>query len=83
MRYFIAHAIISQVYSKRIIVSPARETWSDLEAERIGTRLETGPLTFLKGEKNWTGRHRSAGMAPLSPTKIVGEQSQGMAIGRS
>jgi hypothetical protein len=51
LRYFIAHAIISQVYSKRIILSPAGETWIDLEAERIGTRLETGPLTFLKGGK--------------------------------
>jgi hypothetical protein len=51
LRYFIAHVIISQVYSKRIILSPAGETWIDLEAERIGTSLETGLLTFLKGGK--------------------------------
>jgi hypothetical protein len=69
LRYFIAHAIISQVYSQRIILSPAGETWIDLEAQRIGTRLETGLLTFLKGGKIGLGDIARQAMVPLCLTK--------------
>ena len=47
----ISHAIMVQDEGKRTILSRTGETWIDIGAERIGTNLEFGLLTFLKGGK--------------------------------
>jgi hypothetical protein len=44
----IGHAIMSQAYGTRAILSPTGETWIDIGAERIGINLDLGLLTFLK-----------------------------------
>ena len=61
----IPYAIISQVDGKRIILSPAEETWIDLDADRIGIGLELGLLTFLRHGK-W-GLVDTAGQVVVEP----------------
>jgi len=61
----IVHAIMSQADGKRVILSPTGETWIDIGAERIGTNLDFGLLTFLKNGK-W-GLVDTAGQVTVEP----------------
>jgi hypothetical protein len=61
----VGDAIMSQPDGKRIILSPAGEIWIDLDAERIGTRLEGGLLMFLRNGK-W-GLVDTAGQVIVEP----------------
>jgi hypothetical protein len=61
----IPYAIMSRVDGKRIILSPAGETWIDLDADRIGIGLELGLLTFLRHGK-W-GLVDTAGQVVVEP----------------
>jgi hypothetical protein len=45
------NAIMSQNDGKRLILSRTGETWIDIGAERVGTNLDFGLLTFLKNGK--------------------------------
>jgi hypothetical protein len=47
----ITNAIMAQADGRRVILSPEGEIWIDINAERIGLRLEIGLLTFLKSRK--------------------------------
>lgn len=47
----IRHAIMSQADGKRVILSRAGGSWIDIDAERIGTDLESGLVTFLRNGK--------------------------------
>ena len=47
----IGNAIMSEADGKRVILSPAGETWIDIGAERVGANLDFGLLTFLKNGK--------------------------------
>jgi hypothetical protein len=48
----INHAIMSQGGGKRAILSRTGENWIDIGAERVGTNLDLGLVTFLK-EDRW------------------------------
>jgi WG containing repeat len=61
----INHAIMSQADGKRAILSRTGETWIDVGAERIGTSLDFGLLTFLKDGK-W-GLVDTAGQVMVEP----------------
>ena len=61
----IRSAIMSQNNGKRVILSPSGETWIDIDAERIGTGLDYGLLTFLKDGK-W-GLTDTAGQVTAEP----------------
>jgi hypothetical protein len=61
----IGHAIMSQSDRKRVILSPAGETWIDVGAERVGINLDLGLLTFLRDGK-W-GLVDTAGQVMLEP----------------
>jgi|KBSSwiStaDraftv2_1062776.scaffolds.fasta_scaffold127852_2 hypothetical protein len=61
----INHAIMSQADGKRAILSRAGETWIDIGAERIGTSLDFGLMTFLKNGK-W-GLVDTAGQVMVEP----------------
>lgn len=61
----IDHALMSQAGGKRVILSPAGETWIDIGAERIGIALDFGLLTFLKNDK-W-GLGDTAGQVMVEP----------------
>jgi hypothetical protein len=58
-------AIISQADGRRVILSPAGETWVDIDAERVGVNLDLGLLTFLKNGK-W-GLVDTAGQVIVEP----------------
>jgi hypothetical protein len=61
----IDHALMSQAGGKRVILSPAGETWIDIGAERIGIALDFGLLTFLRDGK-W-GLVDTAGQVMVEP----------------
>ncbi|MDR3465584.1 MAG: WG repeat-containing protein [Xanthobacteraceae bacterium] len=61
----IDHAIMSEADGKRVILSPTGETWIDIGAERIGTNLDFGLLTFLRNGK-W-GLVDTAGQVMVEP----------------
>jgi hypothetical protein len=61
----VPHAIMWQTAGKRVILSPAGETWIDVDAERVGTNIEIGLLTFLKNGK-W-GLVDTAGQVVVDP----------------
>jgi hypothetical protein len=61
----INHAIMWQTDGKRVILSPAGETWIDIGAERVGIYLDLGLLTFLKSGK-W-GLVDTAGQLMVEP----------------
>jgi WG repeat protein len=61
----IRHAIMWQGEGKRVILSPAGETWIDIGAERVGINLDLGLLTFLKNGK-W-GLVDTAGKVIVEP----------------
>jgi hypothetical protein len=58
-------AIMSQADGKRMILSPTGETWIDIGAERIGTNLDDGLVTFLKNGQ-W-GLVDTAGQVTVEP----------------
>jgi hypothetical protein len=61
----IGNAIMSQTDGERVILSRAGETWIDIGAERVGTSLDFGLLTFLKNGK-W-GLVDTAGQVMVEP----------------
>jgi hypothetical protein len=61
----ISNAIMTEVDGKRAILSRTGETWVDVGAERVGTNLEFGLLTFLKDGK-W-GLVDTAGQMMVAP----------------
>jgi hypothetical protein len=61
----IGNAIMSQSDGKRAILSRSGETWIDIGAERVGTNLDLGLLTFLKSGK-W-GLVDTAGQVTVEP----------------
>jgi hypothetical protein len=61
----IDHAVMWQADGKRVILSPAGETWLDIGAERVGINLEVGLLTFLRNGK-W-GLVDTAGQVMVEP----------------
>jgi hypothetical protein len=61
----IGHAIMSQADGRRVILSRTGETWIDIGAERVGTSLDFGLLTFLRDGK-W-GLVDSAGQVMIEP----------------
>ena len=61
----IGHAIMSQNAGKRAILSRTGETWIDVGAERVGTNLNFGLLTFLK-DGRW-GLVDTAGQVMVEP----------------
>jgi hypothetical protein len=58
-------AIMSESNGKRAILSPSGETWIDVGAERVGTNLDFGLLTFLRDGK-W-GLVDTAGQVIVEP----------------
>ena len=51
----INYAIMSEYEGKRVILSRTGEIWIDIGAERVGTNLDFGLLTFLKnGKWGWS-----------------------------
>jgi hypothetical protein len=61
----INYAIMSETDGKRAILSRAGETWIDIGAERIGTDLHLGLLTFFRNGK-W-GLVDTAGQVTVEP----------------
>ncbi|MBR1124025.1 WG repeat-containing protein [Bradyrhizobium lablabi] len=61
----IGGGLISEVDGKRVVLSPAGETWVDIGAERIGINLDLGLLTFLRDGK-W-GLVDTSGQVMLEP----------------
>jgi hypothetical protein len=57
--------IMSQADGKRVILSQTGETWIDIGAERVGTNLDFGLVTFLKSGK-W-GLVDTAGQVMVEP----------------
>ncbi|MBR0719512.1 WG repeat-containing protein [Bradyrhizobium liaoningense] len=62
----IGSALMQQTERTRTVLSPDGETWIDVGAERIGTNLNDGLVTFLKDGK-W-GLVDTAGQIMLAPT---------------
>ena len=61
----IGNAIMAQNDGKGVILSRVGETWIDINAERIGIRIDIGLLTFLKDGK-W-GLVDTAGQVVMEP----------------
>lgn len=59
------HALMSQSDGKRVILSQTGESWIDIGAERVGTNLDFGLVTFLR-EGKW-GLVDTAGRIVVEP----------------